>query len=232
MKKILAASMVLGLLAGAVSTANAKAPKAVTLFEDAAGDADTEQNLGQSVPGGFDLVSGSIKKVGKDELEFVVTHNDMPPTGSAGEAFRLIWGLTVGATQYEMTIKSLDVGKPDVIASAMGQDPNGEERVGTVYQGVARTEECGTIVLGINWSQCTTIGYYDAVFDPATKTITFTIKMADFKAKTGSVIAGGAGGRATTGCQICWVPQYAERSLTPHSIIDAATQTASYKIPK
>ena len=232
MKKISVAFLVLGLFASAVSTANAAAPKPVTLFEDAAGDADNAQGTGQSVPGGFDLLSGTIKKVGKDELEFVVTHNDMPPTGSAGEAFRLIWGLTVGSTQYEMTIKSLDVGKPDVIASAMGQDPNGEERVGTVYQGVARTEECGTIVLGINWSQCTTIGYYDAVFDPAAKTITFTIKMADFKAKAGTVITGGAGGRATTGCQICWVPQYAERSLTPQTIIDAAAQTASYKIPK
>ena len=233
MKKTFAVAVVLGLFVSSMASAGAAgAPKEVKLFEDPSGDADNAQNLGQSVPGGFDLVSGTVKKVGKDELEFVVTHADMPPTGSAGEAFRLIWGLTVGSTQYEMTIKSLDVGKPDVIASAMGQDPNGEERVGTVYQGVARTEECGTISLGISWSQCTTIGYYDAVFDPAAKTVTWTIKMADFKAKAGTVIAGGAGGRATTGCQICWVPQYAERSLTPQSIIDAATQTASYKIPK
>jgi hypothetical protein len=233
MKKIFATFVILGLIVGSIGSASAaKKPKAITLFEDPSGDADNAQGLGQSIPGGFDLVSGTVKKVGKDELEFVVTHADMPPTGSAGEAFRLIWGVTVGSTQYEMTIKSLDVGKPDVIASAMGQDPNGEERVGTVYQGVARTEECGTIVLGINWSQCTTIGYYDAVFDPAAMTITWTIKMADFKAKAGTVIAGGAGGRATTGCQICWVPQYVERSLTPQTIIDAATQTVSYKIPK
>ena len=233
MKKTFAVAVVLGLFVASMATAGAAGkPKEVKLFEDPSGDADNAQSLGQSIPGCFDLVTGTVKKVGKDELEFVVTHADMPPSGSAGEGFRLIWGLTVGSTQYEMTIKSLDVGKPDVIASAMGQDPNGEERVGTVYQGVARTEECGTISLGINWSQCTTIGYYDAVFDPAAKTVTWTIKMADFKAKAGTVIAGGAGGRATTGCQICWVPQYAERSLTPQSIIDAATQTASYKIPK
>jgi hypothetical protein len=224
---ILAGVVIIGLL----GPANA-APKPVTVFEDVAGDADLAQGIGQSIPGGFDLLSGSIKKVGKDQLEFVVTHADMPPSGSVGEGFRLIWGLTVGSTQYEMTIKSLDVGKPDVVASAMGQSPNGAERVGQVYQGVARVEECGTISLGINWSQCTAISYYDAVFDPAAKTVTWTIKMADVKAKAGTVIAGGAGGRATTGCQICWVAQYAERSLTPNTIVDAAAQTIAYKIPK
>lgn len=234
MKKILAALMISALSVGLIGGANAAKgkPKPVQLFEDAAGDADASQGLGQSIPGGFDLLSGTIEKEGKDELKFVVTHADMPATGSLGEGFRLIWGLTVGGTQYEMTIKSFDVGKPDVIASVMGQDPNGEERVGKVYQGVARFEECGTISLGINWSQCTALGYYDALFDPATKTVTWVVDMAVMKAKAGTVIAGGAGGRASTGCMICWVPQYAERSLTPTSIIDAATQTVSYKVPK
>ena len=232
MKKLFAGCLVLGLFVGAMASANAAAPKAVTVFEDAAGDADNAQGLGQSIPAGFDLVSGSIKKIGRDQLEFVVTHADMPPTGSAGEGFRLIWGITSGSTQYEMTIKSLDIGKPDVIASAMGQDPNGEERVGTVYQGVARVEECGTISLGISWSQCTAVGYYDALFDPAAKTATWTIKMADIKAKAGTLIAGGTGGRASTGCQICWVAQYAERSLTPNTIIDAAAQAVTYKVPR
>lgn len=232
MKKILAAMMISALSVGLIGGASAAKPKAITVFEDDAGDADAQQGLGQSIPGGFDLVSGTIQKEGKDSLKFVVTHADMPPTGSIGEGFRLIWGLTVGTTQYEMTIKSFDIGKPDVIASVMGQDPNGEERVGTVYQGVARFEECGTISLGISWSQCTTLGYYDAVFDPAAKTATWIVDMAVMKAKPGTVIAGGAGGRAATGCMICWVPQYAERSLTPNSIIDAATMTVSYKIPR
>ena len=231
MKKVLAALMITALSLGLIGGANAAKSKAVQVFEDAVGDADTENDIA-NIPGGFDLVSGTIQKEGKDQLKFVVTHGDMPPTGSLGEGFRLIWGLTVGSTQYEMTIKSFDVGKPDVIASVMGQDPNGEERVGKVYQGVARFEECGTISLGINWSQCTALGYYDAVFDPAAKTVTWVVDMAVMKAKAGTVIAGGAGGRASTGCMICWVPQYAERSLTPTSIIDAATMTVSYKIPR
>jgi hypothetical protein len=129
-----------------------------------------------------------------------------------------------------MTVKSFDVGEPDVIATVMGQDPNGEERIGKVYMGVARLEECGTISLGINWSQCNAVGYYDATFDPATATASWVIDMKTMKASKGSVIFGGSDGRAATGCQICWVPQYQERSLTPTSIIDSAVQTVGYKI--
>jgi hypothetical protein len=235
MKKSLAVFAVTGLLFAVVAPAGAAGKKPVKLFEDVAGDADNTQGTGQSIPGGFDLVNGTIQKVGKD-LEFVVTHADMPPIGSIGEAFRLIWGIGAGTEQYEMTIKSLDIGKPDAVATAMGQAPNGAERVGTVYQGVARLEQCGTISLGISWSQCTAVAYYDAVFDPAAMTVTWKVALSDLKAKPGTIITGGTGGRATTGCQICWVAQYAERSLTsaspPHTIIDAATQTVMYKVPR
>lgn len=233
-KRTLAMALVAGLSLLAVGGAGAaKVAKPVTVFEDVSGDADFGQASGQSIPGGFDLVSGSIAQKGKD-LEFVVTHADMPPTGSAGEGFRLVWGLTVGGNQYEMTVKSLDVGKPDVIASAMGGDPNGEERVGQVYQGVARFEECGTITAGIQWSQCTALGYYEATFDPATMTATWTIPLSIMKAKKGTTITGGAGGRAQTGCMICWISHYAERSLSsaspPHTIVDAASQLVTFKV--
>ena len=233
MKKLLSLALVSAVMIGAAGFAQAAAPKPVVLFEDPSGDADFRQGTGQSIPAGLDVVSGSIAQDGK-ELEFVVTHADMPPTGSAGEGFRLIWGLTVGTTQYEITVKSFDVGKPDVIASVMGADPNGEERVGQVYQGVARFEECGTIVLGIQWSQCTALGYYEATFDPATKTVTWRVPLAIMKAKKGTTIAGGAGGRAATGCQICWIAHYAERSLSstgPNStVVDSATQTVTFKV--
>jgi hypothetical protein len=232
-KKLISLALVSGLMVLAVGVADAAGPKPVTVFEDATGDADFGHGVGQSIPAGLDLVSGSIAQKGKD-LEFVVTHADMPPAGSAGEAFRLVWGLTVGGAQYEMTVKSLDVGKPDAIATAMGQDPNGEERIGQVYQGVARLEECGTIVLGINWSQCTALGYYTATFDPATMTVTWAIPLSDMKAKKGTTITGGAGGRATTGCQICWISHYAERSLSstsqPHTVVDAASQLVTFKV--
>jgi hypothetical protein len=232
--KLLIGSLAAGaLLAGAVLPAQAKpAPKPVMVFEDASGDAG---NQDAGIPGfseaGFDLIKGEMAKEGKDKVKFVVTHAAMPATGPPGETFRLIWGIAVDTVQYEMTVKSLDVGEPDVIATVMGQEPNGAERIGQVYQGVARLEECGTISLGINWSQCTAIGYYDAVFDPATATVTWAVDLKTLKAKKGTTITGGGGGRATTGCMICWVPQYQERSLTPTSIIDSAVQTVPYKIP-
>lgn len=229
MKVFAAALAAVGLVGGAILPAQA-APKPVVVFEDTAGDAGNQDG---AVPGfteaGFDLIKGEITREKKD-VKFIVTHAAMPASGPPGEMFRLIWGISVSGKVYEMTIKSLDVGEPDVIASAMGQDPNGEERVGQVYQGVARLEECGTISLGISWSQCEAVGYYDALFDPETATATWLIDMKTLGAKKGSVITAGATGRAATGCTICWVPQYQERSLTPQSIIDSAVMTGTYKV--
>lgn len=233
MKKIFGTLIVGLLVGGAVLPAGAKpAPKPVVVFEDAAGDAGNQDS---GLPGfaeaGFDLVKGEVSQdaPGKD-VKFVVTHSAMAPTGTPGEAFRLIWGFSLNGTQYEFTVKSLDIGEPDVITSAMTQTPTGTERVGQVYQGVARLEECGFINLGINWSQCAAVEYVDATFDPATATVTWSVPVKSLGAKKGAVIAGGGGSRATTGCMICWVPQYAERSLTPHSMIDSAVQSLPYKI--
>ena len=233
MKRYVGTLVALLLVGGAMLPANAKpAPKPVTAFEDASGDAGNQDS---GVPGaaeaGFDLVKGEISQAGAGkDVEFVVTHSAMAPAGTPGEAFRLIWGFAVDGTQYEFTIKSLDVGEPDVVTSAMAQDPNGEERVGQVYQGVARLEECGSINAGINWSQCTVKAYYDAVFDPATATVTWAVDTKSLGAKKGSLLTAGSGTRATTGCMICWVPQYAERSLTPYTVIDSAVQMGTYKV--
>ncbi len=231
MKKLIGASVVALLLGGLVLPAGA-APKPTVAFEDAAGDAGNQDS---GVPGasqaGFDLIKGEISQEKKTEVKFVVTHAAMPASGPPGEAFRFIWGFSVDGTQYEWTVKSIDVGDPDVITTAMTQDPHGEERVGKVYQGVARLEECGFVSLGINWSQCDVLEYLPATFDAATATMTWSVPTKSIGAKKGSVIAGGGGSRATTGCMICWVPQYAERSLTPTSIIDSATMTTTYKVP-
>ena len=230
MRKLIGAGVVALLLGGLVLPASA-APKPTLVFEDASGDAGNQDG---GLPGfteaGFDLIKGEISQEKKTEVKFVVTHAAMAPTGTPGEAFRLIWGFSVDGTQYEWTIKSVDVGEPDFVTTAMTQDPHGEERVGQVYQGVARLEECGFVSVGINWSQCDVKEYLTATFDPATATVTWSVPTKSIGAKKGSILAGGGGSRATTGCMICWVPQYAERSLTPTSIIDSAVQMASYKV--
>lgn len=224
MKKALALVLAAGLLTGALGTAHA-AKKPVVMFEDAAGDADNSQGLGQSVPGGFDLTGGTIALKGKN-LEFVVTHADMPPTGSGPEGFRLMYHFGVGSEQYRFTVKSFDVGKPDVVAGGVGQ-----ERIGQVYQGVARLEQCEEVASpALTLVQCATSVYADATFDPAAKTVTWELPLTAIKAKKGTVITGGTGGAADTSCQVCWVPHYAERSLTPTTVIDFAGITGVFKV--
>jgi hypothetical protein len=226
MRKIVALLAAGGLLLAFTGGAHAaKGP--TTVFTDPVGDAgnDTAGPLPVAGPAGFDLVSGSILKVG-DGLQFTVTQDQMPSTGTLGEGFRLLWHFDVGSDQYRFTVKSLDIGKPDPVAQT------GTERVGKVYQGVARLETCAVdSTLPVKLSNCTTLAYYDAKFDSAAKSETWTMPLADIKAKVGSVITSGTGAASDT-CVICWVPHYAERSLTPTTIIDAATMTTSYKVPK
>ena len=209
-----------------IGPAHAGKPKAV--FEDAAGDAGNQDS---GVPGadqaGFDLTGGSIAKVGKN-LEFTISVAAMPPTGALPEGFRFLWHFNVDGEEYRFTIKSQDIGKPDPVAQT------GTERVGRVdMNGQFRLEQC-TIeeTPAIQLSQCSAIEYLDGAFDPAAATFTAILPMSLVKAKTGSVITGGTGGASGTGCQICWVPHYAERSLTPHTIIDSAAQSVTYKVPK
>lgn len=217
------------LLFGLVGSAHAG--KAATVFEDPANDAGN-YSQGVALPpatmAGLDLVSGTVAKSGTD-LEFVVTNAAaMPQMGSAGEAFRLLWHINAGGEEFRFTVKSLDVGKPDVLAQA------GTERVGKVYQGVARLEQCSEEALPavLTLVNCTATEYYEAVFDASAATITWKVPLASLNAKTGTIIGGGTTGAASTNCQICWVPHYAERSLTPSTIIDEAVMTTSYKVPK
>lgn len=225
MKKIAALLLAGGLVAGLVGQA-AAAPKPV--WEDASGDADVGQGLGASIPAGLDLTAGAIELKGKD-LVFTVTHADMPPSGSLPEGARFLWAFTVGTKGYRWTFKSADVGKPDVIG---GQT---DERVGRVdAQGHFRLEsDCAVEPLpvgSVNMINCKPVGYYTGTIDAASKSVSMVVPLADLKAKAGTVIGPGGGNEAQI-CQICWVSHAAERSLNS-TIIDTASQTGSYKIPK
>lgn len=226
----LATTLIAGsLLFGLIGSANAGKP--LTVFEDAANDAG-HMEQGVALPpatlAGLDLVSGTIAKSGKD-LEFTVTNAaGLPQMGSAPEAFRLLWHVNSGGEEFRFTIKSLDVGKPDAVAQ------EGTDRLGQVYQGLARLEQCSEEALPavLTLVNCKGIEYFQATFDPAAATITWTVPLTSLKAKTGTLIAGGTTAAASSSCQICWVPHYAERSLTPSTIIDNATMATSYKVPK
>ena len=221
MKKLISLALAGGLLLGAVSAAQAGAP--AKAFEDAEGDADLGQGLGASIPAGFDLTSGSIVRKGAN-IEFTVTHADMPPSGSFPEGARFLWNFMVGKTPFRITVKSADIGKPDVVG---GQTT---ERVGRVdAQGHFRLEgECVTDAsLPLQRVNCPVIGYFDGSFDPGAASFTAVIPMSALKAKPGATIT--AGGENI--CTICWVSHAGERSLNS-TIIDTAAQTGSYKIPR
>lgn len=226
MKKLgalLAAALITTALAG---TSSAKPVKA---FTDAPGDTGTPTTgaLPGLDQGGFDLVEGSIDKV-KNNLEFTVKHAAMPASGSLPEGFRFLWHFSVDGHEYRFTVKSADIGKPDPMSG-----PNGQERVGQVYlDGLFRLEDFaeGQTVATLTMPVYNVVGYLDGVWDPATASFKVILPLKTVKAKKGSVVAGGTGGASDTSCQICWVPQYAERSLTPQTVIDFATQTTVYKV--
>ena len=225
MRKLLSGLVTVGLFVGLMSSATAKPTE---MWSDAAGDAGNQDS---QVPGaaeaGFDITKGTIEKKGSD-LIFTVTHSAMPPTKTLPEGFRFLWHFDVGKKQYRFTVKSFDIGKPDVVAQS------GTERIGQVYaDGVYRLEE-GYVdaSLPLQLSQFKVLEYLEGSWDPAAKTVSWTLPLKALKLKPGSVINPGTGGSTATGCQICWIPHYAERSLTPHTTIDSAFQGIAYKVPR
>lgn len=222
--------MLLASMLIATALAGGAGAKPVTTFEDPSGDITVAGNAVPLEASGFDMTKGTIDKVGKD-LVWTVEHSAMPPTGTPGEMFRFLWHVDIAGKQYRWTVKSLDIGKPDVVAQS------GTERIGQVYpNGVARFEECYVdTTLPVSLSQCTVLKYYDVTFDPAAGTMTWKHPLTDLKLKKGSKIDPGTGGASANGCQICWVMHYAERSLTStganSTTTDVATQTAIYKVP-
>lgn len=226
MRKMAAIMLAGGLLFGAIGPAGAG--KATTVWEDDAGDADNGQGTGVSIPAGFDLVSGSIAK-NKSNLDFTVTHADMPPSGSLPEGFRFMWAFAVDGTSYRVTVKSQEIGKPNPA------DQSNTDQIGKVYPtGFFRLEgDCGATSLGaVSLVGCPTLGYLEGAFDPASKSFTFSLPMKAVKAKTGSVLTSGAGDSSTL-CKAtaCWISHVAERS-SDSTVIDAAIWPSSYKIPK
>lgn len=227
---ILVAAMCVS-LAGPSVAKKKKSSGPVVVFEDPAGDAGNN-NTGP-IPGieqgGFDLTKGTILAKGSD-LVFSAEHAAMPAGGSLPEGFRLLWHFSVDGEEYRFTVKSADVGKPDALAQS------GEDRIGDVdTDGVFRLEQCADEATGtpLTLVNCNVVekGYLEGAFEPSKASVTWLVPMELVGAHKGSVVAGGTTGAASSSCQICWVPHYAERSLTPHTIIDSATMLSMYKVP-
>lgn len=199
----------------------------VAVMTDAAGDAGIND---QAAPGaaqaGMDLVKATIARTGGD-LVFTVTMASMPSPGSMPEAARLLYHFDVDKEPWRITAKSVDVGKPDLVART------GTERVGKVdTAGHFRLEQCASdSTLPVTLSQCNPVGYLKGKVDVAEKTMSWTIPLATLKAKPGMKVKPGSSGASTTSCEICWVLHKGERSLTPYTVVDGASAKV-YTIPK
>lgn len=231
----LSAILVLGVLIGGVvgPAEAAKKAKPKVVWQDETEDAGLDPT--GPLPGfsqfGLDLEKGTIVRKGKN-LEFTAVHAAMPPTGSFPETFRFLWSFRIGKKEYRLTVKSVDVGKPDV---GQGQTT---ERVGRVdFQGHYRLEgDCGSMPAPagpLTFINCAPLEYLEGSFDPASGSFTVIVPMKLIKAKPGSKVKP-ASGDANQICnvQVCWVSHLAERSLSTATLVDTAIMDKSYKIPK
>ena len=142
MKRIIitACGLLLLALIGSASAAPAK-----TVFTDPSGDVGKDGGQADAIPqataSGFDLVKGTIVRKGKN-LAFTVTHAEVPASGHLPEGFRFLWHFAVDKHEYRVTVKSQDIGKPDVIGGDTNQAGLG--KVGPLF----RLEQCGTLDVG------------------------------------------------------------------------------------
>jgi hypothetical protein len=231
MKRLIGIALALGVIAsfGAPAGARSKA-KPLQVFEDPSGDSGAAGE-NQPIPGteqlGVDLTGGTIALVGKN-LEFTVTHSAMPSPGSFPEGARFMWHFSVDKNLYRFTVKSADIGKPDVVAQT------GTERIGQVdTDGVFRLETCTeNPTPAITLIDCSTVADLEGSWDVANLSFTVVLPLKEVKGKPGSQVTGGTHWAGTSSCIICWVPHYAERSLTPYTILDYAVQTKTFVVPK
>ncbi len=232
MKRLIGIALALGVIAsfGAPAGAKSKA-KPMVVMEDAAGDSGA---AGQATPipgseqAGVDLTGATIELVGKN-LEFTVTHSAMPAPGSFPEGARFMWHFAVDKGLYRFTVKSVDIGKPDVVAGT------GTERVGKVdVDGVFRLETCSEMPAPavLTLINCVTEEDLEGAWDVANKSFTVVLPLKSVKGKPGSKISGGTQWAGATQCMLCWAPHYLERSLTPHTVLDDAVQSKTFVVPK
>lgn len=222
MRKIVVTLVTVVVTTGVLGAAGASAP--VSVWTDPEGDVSVN---GSAIPNGsaagVDLVAGEIARVGAD-LEFVV-HVPMEVPWTLPEASRFMWHFDVEGRTYRLVVKSMHAGKPAEIAG--GESNDGQIQTAGHY----RLERCDGPVEDLGRCAWVSMDEDTRLFDFDTDTFTLRVPLAALGAKTGTVIAPGTGGSSPHGCQICWTGDVSERSPS-QTILDSATQTLSYTVPK
>lgn len=186
-----AAALAASLIAGPATVANAKAAaKPFTVGTDDAGDwganADpTIAPLGDLL--GQDLTNASIAVDGEN-VNFIIGVNALPPNGGAPEITRYTWNFSVGSKHLELDGKWSNYSRgtcdPTAGTCPPPRDPGQQP---FVLRGDCATDNTTPVALTF----CQEKALVQAVFDPATGTITIPVPMDALGAKKGSKITPG-----------------------------------------
>lgn len=185
-----ATALVGSLFAGSAMPAQAAAAKATVVGTDAAGDwgANTDPNIGPLGDLlGQDLTSASIAQNGAN-VDFIIGVNSLPPNGGAPEVTRYTWNFSVGKAKLELDGKWTNYSRgtcdPTAGTCPPPRDPGQQP---FVLRGDCATDNSLPVALTF----CQEFALVQAIFDPATATITIPVPLEALKATKGTKIAPG-----------------------------------------
>jgi hypothetical protein len=192
-RKVLAALLLGGLVAGALlpaGTAAAK-PGPLVVGTDPEGDwgaavAPEAAPVGAGL--GQDLVEASIAMADKTTVNFVIKVTELPPVGGTPEATRYTWNFTVNKELLEIDGKFTNYTRgtcdPTAATCPPPRDPG--------MQPFFVRGNCGPNDLVVTtFTACEEFAKVQAIFDVAEGTITVPVPLAAIKAKPGSKIIPG-----------------------------------------
>lgn len=191
---IAVAALVAGALILPSGMAQAKKKKAsgpMVVGTDATGDwgGNVDPTLGPVGDAlGQDLVEASIGPGEKGILNFVIKLNSLPPIGGTPEVSRYSWDFFVDGDPLELDGKFTNYSRGTCDPTS-GQCPPPRD---PGMQPFFVRGNCG-VVEGTNVTTCEELGIVQAIFDPATGTITIPVPADLIGAKKGSKITGGTG---------------------------------------
>jgi hypothetical protein len=191
MKKSLAALIATGLLAGALLAPTAEAAKSPTVVgEDPAGDWGANVDATIAPIGdqfGMDLTGASISYDGKN-VNFVITLNNLPPSGGAPEIPRYTWDFMVNNKPLELDGKFTNFSRGACDPTAGTCPPPRNPGLSPFS---VRGDCVDNPTPAITLTTCTEFALVTAVFDSAAKTITIPVPAEAIGVKKGSKIGPG-----------------------------------------
>lgn len=217
---VVAAAMVMPL--GAAQAAKKSAP--LVVGTDAEGDWGDGSNTAVGENLGQDLVSATIGMADASTVNFVIGLKALPPVGGAPEVSRYTWDFAVDGENLELDGKFTNYSRgacdPTSGHCPPPRDPG--------LQPFLLRGNCATdATTPVNLTVCEELAKVQAVFDPATATITIPIPVDAMGAKPGSKITGIAG---TFGGTVAAAPS---AFLTSDSMpMDTLVTTKTFVLPK